>query len=239
MYILHIETSTRDGSVALSAGERVIQEVNIPETSSQASMLTPAIQALLSAGSIRPKDLSAICVSSGPGSYTGLRVGSSTAKAMSYSLGIPLLSVPALAGLAVSIFDHYPDADYALPMLDARRREVYAAIYDREMKEIWPVQSVILDEVFFTDHLPVRDKIVAGGDGAVKIGSEANYCPGLTIDRELRCRAGALAGLALARYQAGVVEDPIHFVPFYIKPPHITTPKKGRLDGVRTEENGL
>ncbi len=122
------------------------------------AMLAPAIEAIMNEFALTPADLSAIAVSSGPGSYTGLRVGSSTVKAMAYSLGKPILAVHTLKALAKAAFDQYPDAEYALPMIDARRREVYAALFDRTLNEIWPVSSVILDEAFFLEGLPVIRK---------------------------------------------------------------------------------
>src|SRR5688572_15917081 len=133
MYILHIETSTVVCSVALSNGYNLLENTSIVDGMNHAAQLSPTIEALLQSASIKPSDLDAIAVCSGPGSYTGLRVGSATAKAMAYSLGKPLITIPTLQALAQAVFNHHPEAEFALPMIDARRREVYTAIYNRSL----------------------------------------------------------------------------------------------------------
>src|SRR6187431_1856868 len=100
MYILHIETSTAVCSVALSRDRTLVAFLDLEEGMNHTAQLSPIISQLIQSASIKPTDLGAIAVSSGPGSYTGLRVGSSTAKAMAYSLGIPLIAVPTLITLA-------------------------------------------------------------------------------------------------------------------------------------------
>ncbi|HQW25866.1 MAG TPA: tRNA (adenosine(37)-N6)-threonylcarbamoyltransferase complex dimerization subunit type 1 TsaB [Saprospiraceae bacterium] len=226
MYILHIETSTMVCSVALSKGKSVLDAIDLQDGMNHAALLAPTIERLLQSNSVKPSDLDAIAVCSGPGSYTGLRVGSATAKAMAYSLGKPLIAIPTLQALAQAAFDLHPEAEYALPMIDARRREVYTAIYSRSLEEVIPVSSVILTEEFFTHGIPVSGKIVSCGDGSLKIGDLASLAPGLRIDTTIICSARHMVALAADAYMKGHFEDPLHFVPHYLKPPNITEPKK-------------
>lgn len=226
MNILHIETSTIVCSVALSKGSVMLEYLDMEEGMNHAALLAPAIERLLQSAYIGPTDLDAIAVCSGPGSYTGLRVGSATAKAMAYSLGKPLIAIPTLKALALAAFDQYPDAEFALPMIDARRQEVYTAIYRRSFEEVLPVSSVILTEEFFTHGIPVGGMIVSCGDGSLKIGDLASLAPDLRVDTSIICSARHMVALAVDAYVKGNFEDPLHFVPHYLKPPNITEPKK-------------
>jgi tRNA threonylcarbamoyladenosine biosynthesis protein TsaB len=229
MYILHIETSTVICSVAISRDLEILAHRDIAEGMNHTAMLTPAIEEMLKTASIAPRDLSAVAVGSGPGSYTGLRVGSSTAKAMAYSMGIPVIAVPTLMALAKAAFDRYPDAEFALPMLDARRREVYTALYDRSLQEVIPVSSVILNEDFFESALPDTDFIISCGDGSLKIGELESLAGNLKVDTTILCSAAHMVSIAVDSYHKGQHQDPLHFVSYYLKPPNITEAKKGGL----------
>ncbi len=226
MYILHIETSTVVCSVALSKGHALLDSIDMNDGMNHAALLAPTIERLLHSASIKPADLDAIAICSGPGSYTGLRVGSATAKALAYSLEKPLIAIPTLQALAQAVFDQHPEAEFALPMIDARRREVYTAIYNRSLEEILPVSSAILTEEFFTHGIPVSGMIVSCGDGSLKIGDLASFAPGLRVDTTIICSARHMVALAADAYMKGNFEDPLHFVPHYLKPPNITEPKK-------------
>jgi len=213
-------------SVALSKGKSVLDAIDLQDGMNHAALLAPTIERLLQSNSVKPSDLDAIAVCSGPGSYTGLRVGSATAKAMAYSLGKPLIAIPTLQALAQAAFDLHPEAEYALPMIDARRREVYTAIYSRSLEEVIPVSSVILTEEFFNHGIPVSGMIVSCGDGSLKIGEIGSLTPGLLVDTSIICSARHMVALAADAYMKGIFEDPLHFVPHYLKPPNITEPKK-------------
>ena len=195
-----------------------------------AAMLAPLIAKMLHRAGIAPADLSAIAVSSGPGSYTGLRVGGATAKAMAYALGKPLIAVSTLNALADAALLAHPDAEFFLPMIDARRDEVYAALYNRDLEIVWSDASVILDESFFTETLPTEGKIICCGDGALKTGGKAPNLSGgrnnLQVDPKIQCSARHLQRLALAAFERGQLQDSLHYVPFYLKPPNITKSKK-------------
>lgn len=226
MNLLHIETSTAVCSVALSRGQELLVCRDIAEGMNHAAILAPLIKELMAEVGWRPSSLQAISVSSGPGSYTGLRVGSSTAKAMAYTLEIPLVAVPTLKALAVEAFRRHPEASRALPMIDARRNEVYAALYDRSMAEVWPVSSVILDRAFFETGLPSTGNIICCGDGALKIGDLALGLEHIIIDPEILCSAGYLVSPACDLLDRQEKVDVLHFVPYYHKPPNITVSKK-------------
>jgi tRNA threonylcarbamoyladenosine biosynthesis protein TsaB len=230
MYILHIETSTSNCSIALSQDQALLDCHDMKEGMNHTAKLAPAIQALLLEKGIGPKDLGAIAVSSGPGSYTGLRVGSSTAKAMAYSLGIPLIAMPTLTPLVWAVFNQHPEADFALPMIDARRKEVYATLIDRSGKEVWPVSSVILEEEFFRNRVSLTGMTIVCGDGALKIGDLAFISGNIEVDVTIQASARHMVIPTWDRLQGGKTEDPLHFVPYYLKPPNITQPKKAGME---------
>ncbi len=226
MYILHIETSTKICSVALSRGDTLLGYLYHNEGMNHTAILTPCIQQLLKSSAIHPSDLGAIAVSSGPGSYTGLRVGSSTAKAIAYSLNIPIVAVPTLSALAAAAFERYPQADLALPMLDARRNEVYTSLYDKGMNQIISIASVILEGHAINDFIPDGKTIVCCGDGAQKLNDLSLNHPNLKVDLEIQSSAIHMIGLAFKLLSTGDYSDPMHFVPYYLKPPNITQPRK-------------
>ncbi|MGB4848714.1 MAG: tRNA (adenosine(37)-N6)-threonylcarbamoyltransferase complex dimerization subunit type 1 TsaB [Saprospiraceae bacterium] len=243
MYILHIETSTKICSVALSRDEDLIDCVERTEGMNHTALLAPMISQLLKSASIKPGDLGAISVSSGPGSYTGLRVGSSTAKAMSYSLDIPLVSVPTLAALAWAGFQRHPEAEYAMPMLDARRNEVYLALYDNEIEELVQVSSEVLEKgaLSFISNKQSEVKsynqlissksfslTICCGDGAFKVNALQLSEPWMIIDEEILASAKHMVALAYKSISRNHFQDPMHFVPHYLKPPNITQQRKGQ-----------
>lgn len=225
MTLLHIETSTHRGSAAITHDDRLVAYRQLPADQPQSATLAPAIRAMLDECGLRPANLSAISVSAGPGSYTGLRVGSSTAKAMAYSLGLPLVDIPTLYALAWRARVSWPDAAFYLPLIDARRTEVYAVLFDHALEPAGPVMSVCLDDPAFYSLLPPSGHIIACGDGCLKIPLDLEERTGLRIDRTLVQDATLLPGPAAERLAAGRTADPIHFVPDYLKPPNITTPK--------------
>lgn len=229
MYILHIETSTSNCSVALSRDQMLIGCLDTKEGMNHTARLAPVIESLLSEHGLSPKELGGIAVSSGPGSYTGLRVGSSTAKAMAYSLGIPLIAVPTLSSLAWAVFNQHAEAVFALPMIDARRKEVYTTLIDRSGKEVWPVSSVVLEEEFFIKRVYSGGMTIACGDGALKISKLDCEAGKLDVDISIQASARHMIIPAWDRLRGGKTEDPLHFVPYYLKPPNITVPKKAGM----------
>ena len=225
MYILHIETSTENCSVALSIGDELVECIDNAEGMNHTAILAPTIQRLLKSAGIDPSGLGAISVSSGPGSYTGLRVGSSTAKAMAYSLKIPIVAVPSLSALASAAFLGYPDAAWALPMLDARRNEVYTSLFSRDLEQAIQTSSVILEKQAIDDLIPPGAVVICCGNWARKLlGHELSQ--GVIIDQEILSSARHLISPAFKLIFNREFSDPLHFVPYYLKPPNITQQRK-------------
>ena len=225
MYILHIETSTRTCSIALSRGQELLGAVDIADSMNHTALLTPAIERLMKTAGLRLADLGAISVSAGPGSYTGLRVGSSTAKGIAYALQIPILAVPTLLSLAQAAFHNHPEAEIVMPMMDARRNEVYTCVYDRNLNELIPVSSIILDQIEWGDLLPTGKKVICCGDGSNKLDGLMTG-KDIIIDSSIQCQAIYLIAPALELIARHIYSDPMHFAPFYLKPPNITQPGK-------------
>ena len=214
--ILSIETSGAACSVALSQGGPVIGTVTLDDSNSQSSMLVPAIETLFQKCSKKVSDCDAVAVSSGPGSYTGLRVGVSTAKGICYGLGKPLIAVGTLEVLLAEAMDtpECAGADYYVPMLDARRMEVYQAVYDSEGRCIEDVSAKVLDAESYCDLLS-RGKVVFIGTGAAKFRDAFPHDGGIYVPAAPQ--AGYMAAAAQAAFDAGRFEDVAYFEPFYLK----------------------
>ena len=144
-----------------------LDDIKVIEERSHANLLTLKIKELLEKNIISFEDLAAIAISEGPGSYTGLRIGVSTAKALSYTLSIPLISISTLKAMALELKKSAKDVHYYAPMIDARRMEVYTALYDKDLNEVMPIQAKILNDQSFIETLSTH-KALFGGDGASK-----------------------------------------------------------------------
>jgi tRNA threonylcarbamoyladenosine biosynthesis protein TsaB len=134
--LLHIETAVEGASLCLSDGPEIIGFAENPSQKDSAAWVQPGIQDLLHKSGVRLQQLAAVSVSAGPGSYTGLRVGLSSAKGLCYALGIPLLTISTLKMMAVAAQSQ--EVDLLCPMIDARRMEVFAAVYNKELAEVVP-----------------------------------------------------------------------------------------------------
>ena len=171
-------------------------------------------------------DLHAVALSAGPGSYTGLRVGASCAKGICYAKNIPLLAVQTLELVAYQYSIQNPDAsiNYIIPTIDARRSEVYYAIYDSDLKECSPVDNHIIEENSFSGY----PNAVICGDGALKASEiikndEIQYFNSFP-------EASFMSALAFRQYKAEKFENLAYYNPFYLKMPNITKSKKGILN---------
>jgi tRNA threonylcarbamoyladenosine biosynthesis protein TsaB len=226
MYILHIETSTKVCSVALSRDEQAVSWEDQGDAMNHTALLAPMIAGILDKNNLTINDLGAVSVSSGPGSYTGLRVGGSTAKALAYSLGIPLIAVPTLEALSSAALEAHGSFSHVIPMIDARRDEVYAAIYGRDLQVKWPDHAVQVTRSFVGEHLSQLGQVVCCGDGAFKVKPFMPEYPNLVLDEEIICSARNLIKPSWIRICNKEREDPLHFIPRYLKPPNITQPRK-------------
>ena len=213
--ILLLETSTSTLSVALSADGKVIAERVCTEPRQQASLAAPLVKEVLDDAGLSVADCDAVCVSKGPGSYTGLRVGVSTAKGLCFGAGIPLLSVGTLEIVANSvILSEAKNLKYIIPMIDARRMEVYTAVFSPEGKPLTEVEAKVIGPDSFAGEL-AEGPVLFIGDGALKC-REVLTSPNAFF-QEADPLASAMAPLAEAAWQEKRFEDLAYFEPFYLK----------------------
>lgn len=209
--ILMIETSTEWCSVALSAGEKIISNRIIRTGRQHASLLAPLVAEVLDEAGIKASGCDAVAVSEGPGSYTGLRVGVSTAKGLCFGAGIPLIAVGTPRILAMQGAGR---ADFIVPMIDARRMEVYCAIFDGSGNQLQDTGAMILDETSFGD-LDKGSRVLFIGDGAAKFRPVCSH-PGAMFD-ETSPVADAMLIPALEAYKKKEFKEIAYFEPFYLK----------------------
>ena len=221
--ILHIETSTEICSVCISEGERCIGSKLSDEPFVHTRQATLMIEAIFSEHGLKASDLDAISVSQGPGSYTGLRVGASIAKGMCFGLNIPLIAIKTLKSIAHAASDATSDHLY-IPMIDARRMEVYLSQYDSELKPLVEDEPVILEEHDFTGLLSHYSKLVFCGNGSFKF--EAAYSHPNYIFKRVVCDAKHLIPLAISKFRSKDFVNIGSFTPNYIKPAKVTKSKK-------------
>jgi tRNA threonylcarbamoyladenosine biosynthesis protein TsaB len=211
--ILNIETSTKNCSVSIAdSGEIIaIKELNNGNYS-HAEVLHPFIENILEEGSISKDKIDAIAVSKGPGSYTGLRIGVSAAKGLSFALSIPLISTDTLTALsfAVSI-----DKGIIVPMLDARRMEVYSAIFDKQHQKIREIKAEIIDETSFLAALE-QGQVHFLGDGAHKCKETITHRNAVFVD-DMFPSSREMAMLSYHKFKQKDFEDVAYFEPFYLK----------------------
>lgn len=217
--IILIETSTALCSVALSIDGKT---VSYREDSSRrhASLTAPFVKEVMDENGLSVKDCDAVCVGMGPGSYTGLRVGVSTAKGLCFGAGIPLIAVSSLETLVWQAADRN-SYRYIIPMIDARRMEVYTAVYTPDVRQLCPIEAKVIDENSFGKELS-EGPVLLIGDGAEKC---REILPAAEI---LPCcpSAGSLALPAEAAWRQKRFEDIAYFEPFYLKDFVATIPRK-------------
>ena len=210
--ILNIETATKNCSVALSKDGRTIAIRELSEQNfSHAEKLHVFIEELFAESHLKLQDLSAIAVSQGPGSYTGLRIGVSAAKGLCYALSIPLIAVDTLEILARKI---KISNGTILPMIDARRLEVYSAFFDSNYAKIRETKAEIIDENSFQEETEILHLI---GDGAMKFkeiltGEKFKYYPEMQFPS-----ATEMSLISFQKFQNKQFEDVAYFEPFYLK----------------------
>ncbi|MBW2938652.1 tRNA (adenosine(37)-N6)-threonylcarbamoyltransferase complex dimerization subunit type 1 TsaB [Aureisphaera sp. CAU 1614] len=211
--ILCLETATTNCSVALSENGSVIafREDNSKEYS-HAERLHVFIEEALEEANINLNDISAIAISKGPGSYTGLRIGVSSAKGLSYSLDKPLISIPTLQSLVMQVKDQ---TDYIIPMLDARRMEVYASVYNGKKQEIRNTKAEVLNENSFSEYLE-KGTVTFIGNGVVKFKEICNHANAKFVEGKMPT-ALSMAFLAYEKFQQNDFEDVAYFEPYYLK----------------------
>jgi tRNA threonylcarbamoyladenosine biosynthesis protein TsaB len=227
-HILSIETSTTACSVALSEeGQNVFTKEEL-QGPSHAALLGVFVDEALSFADSHAMPVDAVAVSQGPGSYTGLRIGVSMAKGVCYGRGIPLIAIPTLKVLSVPVLlyraDELPEDALLCPMIDARRMEVYAAVYDRALRTVRNTAADVVNEDTYAEYLN-EHPVYFFGDGAAKCKSKIVHPNARFIDGIVP-RAEMMMPLAEQAMAEGKFEDVAYFEPYYLKEFVALKPKK-------------
>ena len=227
--ILSIENSTRGCSVALHQHGQLLANYDLLTDKSSSGWLTTLLHNAVEHAGFRLADLDAVAVAKGPGSYTGLRIAVSTAKGLCFALDKPLVAIDTLAAMAAQICEFYPKTHLFCPLIDARRMEVYCAVFDNNLAYIKPTSAQIIDENAFEDLLETN-KIVFFGDGAAKCKTVLEHNPNAvflpTLIQPSAKTVGLLATEAFERQQ---FEDLTTFEPYYLKDFMTTAPQKNKI----------
>ncbi len=231
--IICLETSTLLCSVALCDYSGVIALIESSEDKSHASRLTVFIEELLKEAGLRAGELDAVAVSKGPGSYTGLRIGVSTAKGIAYAASIPLIGIETTLsmyhGIDETVRRKYgmDETSLLVPMLDARRMEVYYSVFNAEGESIKEISAEIIDDSSFND-IPENIRMLIFGDGASKC-KEVIKRRNIVFADEFRISAGYMYKPAFKSLRERRFEDIAYFEPFYLKDFITSRPKKNIL----------
>ncbi len=222
--ILNIETATGVCSVALARGGQLIGLKESNTKNSHSSVLTQFIDEVVKTAGVDLHDLDAVGVSEGPGSYTGLRIGVASAKGLCYALEKPLIGVSTLRAMAIGM-PHPPTPSPGregenkilyCPMIDARRMEVYCAIFDENGNEIRETRAEIIDENSFMEYLG-KNKVVFAGDGAVKCRPLFENHPNAVFSENFQTSAKFMISLSEEKFSQKKFEDLAYFEPYYLK----------------------
>lgn len=224
--ILHIETSTEVCSVALSQDSSCIFTQESEGRYEHGECLGTYVDQALSYADSHAIPLDAVAVSCGPGSYTGLRIGVSMAKGLCYGLGVPLIAIPTLKlmGVPLLLGDDLPEGALLCPMIDARRMEVYSAVYDRALKEVCSPAAVVVDSDSFARELE-QGEVWFFGNGASKCREVITHRNAHFVDgvRPLAQWMFPLAEMAFARQEFA---DVAYFEPYYLKEFVVSVPRR-------------
>lgn len=226
MYILNIDTSYHICSVSVFSEGKLINYQEVQEKNSHASQLAPITNQLLKDLNIKANQLVAVAINKGPGSYTGLRIGTAFAKGLCYALNIPLIAVDCLKILAQDFLIKFPDicVEYICPMLDARRMEVYTALFDLNLNHVLNTQAYILTAQSFNDYSEKKIAFVGNGVSKFKFLIH-NTQNSFLFYPELYPNSIALGHLSYIQYKQNTFEDIAYFEPQYLKDFIPTIPK--------------
>lgn len=228
-FILQLDTSTPVCTVSLSRDGKVMGVIHADGHNVHASSLTTQISRLMEEQHLQYSDLAAVAVGKGPGSYTGLRIGVSTAKGICFAANLPLIAVDSLQMLAMGFqakhISGQSPGTLLCPMIDARRMEVYMAIYSAGMELVRPTSAEIIDADYF-NFLEPDQKISLFGSGADKFENIFLNHPQVKVVPGIQADASYLSGLAYQAYTQQHFEDLAYFEPYYLKDFIPTTPKK-------------
>ncbi len=223
--ILSVETATTTCSVALHRDGALLglQEVHLEK--SHSSLLHLLVDHLLDYAEVTREELSAVAVSMGPGSYTGLRIGAAAAKGWCYALDIPLIGVDTLRAMAYGVNQANPPGAWLCPMIDARRMEVFCRMEDAEGNELLPTQALVLDQQALREQL-AQHEVWFFGDGSDKCAPVLGDSPNAHFLMRVQPSARWVGELAQAKFGRQEFEDLAYSVPHYGKAFYTTQPKK-------------
>ncbi|MDA3882849.1 MAG: tRNA (adenosine(37)-N6)-threonylcarbamoyltransferase complex dimerization subunit type 1 TsaB [Bacteroidales bacterium] len=226
--ILSIETATNICSIAIHENETCIHISEISEPQAHSAKLTVLIEEMLAHASFTIKDFDAIAISEGPGSYTGLRIGTSVAKGLCYAADLPLITINTLEALALQYTlnskKSIPENAILCPMIDARRMEVYTAQFDAYITQLQKTHPLVVTEEtiqLFESH----KSYYLFGDGSQKL-QEILSAPHIHFVPNITCSSESVGQIAYSQYKQGNFADVAYFEPFYLKNFQATTPKK-------------
>jgi tRNA threonylcarbamoyladenosine biosynthesis protein TsaB len=222
-FILSLETSARVCSVAIHDDEKLIATSEIHIEQSHASKLAVLIEEVKNKAGIEFNQLSAVAISSGPGSYTGLRIGTSTAKGLCFALNLPLIAIGSLELLAFQMKSQNRQNAYLCPMIDARRMEVYCLIADSGLNIIRPTEAKVIEEDSFKEYLD-QNQVLFFGDGSDKCKEKIVHMNAQFISG-IYPQAAELGFLAFRKFNKNEIEDLVSFEPHYLKEFMIRQPK--------------
>jgi tRNA threonylcarbamoyladenosine biosynthesis protein TsaB len=221
--ILNIETATTVCSVSVSNNENVICYKELNNGYTHAENLHVFIKDVLEEAGLRFNELNALAVSKGPGSYTGLRIGVSAAKGIAYALNIPLIGIDTLQIMANAVRDKTTDAFFC-PMIDARRMEVYTAVYDNNLNILKPVNALIVDENS-VQQLASYSSIYFFGDGMPKCKDVLKQLPNANFIENVFPTSKFMPNISYKKFIENKFEDVAYFEPYYLKEFLFTTKK--------------
>lgn len=224
--ILNIESATDICAVCLSEGENILAQQEILNTQNHAAQITMLVSKCFEIAKLQLRDLSAVAVSHGPGSYTSLRVGAATAKGICYALDLPLIAVDTLAALAVAVGAQQDEL--VVPMIDARRMEVYCSVFEANGKKIAPNEPKIIDNQSFRELITANKKLVFCGNGAAKCQPILTH-NATRFRTDILCSARHLVPLSNCAFLAQQWEDVAYYAPDYGKAPNITISTKNKM----------
>jgi tRNA threonylcarbamoyladenosine biosynthesis protein TsaB len=226
--ILLIETATTTCSIALTENGHVIAVKELNESNIHASQITLFIEEVMFNAKKNYSDLQAVAVSMGPGSYTGLRIGVSTAKGLCYALDIPLIAIDTIQAMASGLIKavDFPESGLLIPMLDARRMEVYTGVYRKDLSIVEAVSAKIVDEESFKEYK--NYELFLFGDGSDKFKNLFSDQKSIHFV-DFSTSASHLSSLALEKFSKAQFENVAYFEPFYLKDFLVTSPKKANI----------
>lgn len=216
--ILSLETATTVCSVALHKDGKLLAHQELHLRQSHSARLGVLVEDIVHYAGYTLRDLDMVAVSKGPGSYTGLRIGTASAKGLCFALDIPLVAVNTLEAMAYGVSQYITHESHLCPMIDARRMEVYALIADREMNVILPTSPIVVDEGAFELYMKKRP-LLFFGDGAAKCKTVLSGNPNARFIDNVTPSARDVGALAFEMHKTNklVYEDLAYFEPFYLK----------------------